>query len=121
MGGWFLCPAVLIAWATLAIYYSNLPWTRLRLVLAVGFAAFAIWALFLSRQRWMSLAPIVLFLGVVVWWITISPSHDRNWRAEVAVMPRAVIDGDRARITGVRNFDYRGRDVFSVRYDEPEE
>ena len=68
----------------------------------------------------MSLAPIVLFLGVVVWWITISPSHDRNWRAEVAVMPRAVIDGDRVRITGVRNFDYRGRDDFTVRYDERE-
>ena len=120
MGVWFLCQAVLIAWATLAIYYSNLPWPRLRLVLAVGFAAFAIWALFLSRQRWMSLAPIVLFLGVVVLWITISPSHDRNWRAEVAVMPRAVIDGDRVRITGVRNFDYRGRDDFTVRYDERE-
>ena len=120
MGVWFLCQAVLIAWATLAIYYSNLPWPRLRLVLAVGFAAFAIWALFLSRQRWMSLAAIVLFLGVVVWWISISPSHDRNWRPEVAVMPRAVIDGDRVRITGVRNFDYRGRDDFTVRYDERE-
>ena len=120
MGVWFLCQAVLIAWATLAIYYSNLPWPRLRLVLAAGFAAFAIWALLLSRQRWMSLAAIVLFLGVVVWWISISPSHDRNWRPEVAVMPRAVIDGDRVRITGVRNFDYRGRDDFTVRYDERE-
>jgi hypothetical protein len=120
MGVWFLCQAVLIAWATLAIYYSNLPWPRLRLVLAAGFAAFAIWALFLSRQRWMSLAAIVLFLGIVVWWISISPSHDRNWRPEVAVMPRAVIDGDRVHITGVRNFDYRGRDDFTVRYDERE-
>jgi hypothetical protein len=35
---------------------------------------------------------IVLFLGVVAWWISIRPSHDRNWRPEVAVMPRAVID-----------------------------
>ena len=120
MAVWFLCQAVLIAWATLAIYYSNLPWPRLRLLLAAGFAAFAIWALFLSRQRWMSLAAIVLFLGVVVWWISISPSHDRNWRPEVAVMPRAVIDGDRVHIAGVRNFDYRGRDDFTVRYDERE-
>ena len=68
----------------------------------------------------MSLAAIVLFLGVVVWWISISPSHDRNWRPEVAVMPRAVIDGDRVHIAGVRNFDYRGRDDFTVRYDERE-
>jgi hypothetical protein len=115
-GFWFLCQWVLMAWATLAIYYSNLPWPWLRLVLAGAFAAFAIWALFLSRQRLMSLAAIVLFLGVVVWWISISPSHDRNWRPEVAVMPRVVIDGDRVRIIGVRNFEYRSRNDFTVRY-----
>jgi Domain of unknown function (DUF4105) len=62
----------------------------------------------------------VLFLGVVVWWITIQPSHDRAWRPEVAVMPRAFIDGDRVRITGVRDFDYRSLDDFTVRYEERE-
>src|SRR5215468_10503922 len=119
-GIWFLVLAVLAAWATLAIYYSNLPWAGLRSGLAVAFAAFAIWALLLSRQRRMSIAFIVLFLGVVVWWISISPSHHRPWRPEVAVMPRAVIDGDRVRLTGVRNFDYRSRNDFTVRYEERE-
>ena len=119
-GIWFLFRVLLIAWATLAIYYSNLPWAWLRLGLAVAFAAFAIWALWLSRQRRMSVAFIVLYLGVVAWWIAIPPSHDREWRPEVAVMPRAVIDGDRVRITGVRNFDYRTRNDFTVRYEERE-
>jgi hypothetical protein len=99
-GIWFLCRVLLIAWATLAIYYSNLPWAWLRLGLAVAF--------------------IALYLGVVAWWIAIPPSHDREWRPEVAVMPRAVIDGDRVRITGVRNFDYRTRNDFTVRYEERE-
>jgi Domain of unknown function (DUF4105) len=119
-GIWFLCQVLLVAWATLAIYYSNLPWAGLRLGLAAAFAAFAIWALWLSRQRRMSVAFIVLFLGVVVWWTSISPSHDRPWRPEVAVMPRAVIDGDRVRLTGVRNFDYRSRNDFTVRHEERE-
>jgi len=119
-GIWFLCRVLLIAWATLAIYYSNLPWAWLRLGLAMAFAAFAIWALWLSRQRRMSVAFIALYLGVVAWWISIPPSHDREWRPEVAVMPRAVIDGDRVRITGVRNFDYRTRNDFTVRYEERE-
>jgi len=57
---------------------------------------------------------------VVAWWIAIPPSHNRNWRPEVAVMPRAVVDGDRVRITGVRNFDYRSRNDFTVRYEERE-
>jgi hypothetical protein len=75
---WFLCRVVLIVWATLAIYYSNLPWAGLRLALAIAFAAFAIWAVWLSPQRRMSVALILLYLGVVAWWISISPSHDRN-------------------------------------------
>lgn len=119
-GIWFLCRVLLLAWATLAIYYSNLPWDWLRLGLAIAFAAFAIWAVWLSRRRHMSAAVVVLFLGVVVWWISIPPSHDRNWRPEVAVMPRAVVDGDRIHITGVRNFEYRSRNDFTVRYEERE-
>jgi hypothetical protein len=35
-------------------------------------------------------------------------------------MPRASVEGDRVRITGVRNFDYRSRNDFAVRYDERE-
>jgi hypothetical protein len=74
--------AVPLAWATMVIYYSNLPWAGVRIGLAAVFAAF----------------------GVVVLWISIRPSHDRNWRPEVAVMPRATIDGDHVHLTGVRNF-----------------
>jgi hypothetical protein len=111
---------VLVAWATLAIYYSDLPWPALRLGLAVVFAAFAVWSLWLSHQRHMPVVFCVMFLGVVVWWVSISPSHDRPWRPEVAVMPRAFVDGDHVRITGVRNFDYVSRSDFTVRYKERE-
>ncbi|MGB6350256.1 MAG: DUF4105 domain-containing protein [Pseudolabrys sp.] len=33
-------------------------------------------------------------------------------------MPRVVIEGDTVSISGVRNFDYRSRDDFTVRYEE---
>ena len=116
----FLCRVLLLAWATLAIYYSNLPWAWLRLSLALAFLAFGIWALWLTRIRRMSLGFAGLFLSVLVWWISIRPSHDRQWRPEVSVMPRATIDGDRVRITGFRNFKYRSRDDFTMRYEERE-
>ncbi|MFY9835150.1 MAG: DUF4105 domain-containing protein [Xanthobacteraceae bacterium] len=116
----FLFRALLIAWATLAIYYSNLPSAGLRVALAMLFAGLAIWLLWLSRDRRASLVFIGLFLGVVAWWLSISPSHDRPWRPEVAVMPRATIDGDRVRITGVRDFEYRSLNDFTVRYEERE-
>ena len=115
-----LVQILVIAWTALAIYFSNLPWPTLRLALAAAFAAFAIWAFWLSRRRHMTALAVALVLGVVGWWLTIAPLGDRNWRPEVAVMPRAFIDGDHVRITGVRNFDYRSRNDFSPHYEERE-
>ncbi len=112
--------ALLVIWATLAIYYSNLPWGGARLGLAVAFALFSVWTLWLSRQRHAPMAFAAVVLGVVAWWLSISPSHDREWRPEVAVMPRATITGDHVRIAGVRDFAYRSRDDFTVRYKERE-
>ena len=118
-GVWFLCQAAhRLGHAGHLLFESAVA--ALRLALAVAFAAFAIWACWFSRRRRMSAVFIALFLGVVAWWISIPPSHDRNWRPEVAVMPRAIIDGDRVRITGVRDFDYRSRNDFTVRYEERE-
>jgi hypothetical protein len=61
-----------------------------------------------------------LFLVVLLWFVSIRPSFDRPWRPEVAVMPRAIINGDRVRLTGFRNFDYRSTDDFTVRWEERE-
>jgi hypothetical protein len=116
----YIFQALIIGWATLALYFSNLPWGWLRLTLALGFAAFSIWALWINRKKLMVLLFAALFVIVLIWWLCIQPSHDRQWRPEVAVMPRAEISGDRVRITGVRNFEYRSRDDFTVRYEERE-
>jgi hypothetical protein len=119
---WFLCLIILIAWATLAIYYTNLPWAGVRLAMAIAFAAFAVWAIWLSgpRRRRMSAVLLALYVGLIAWWMLIPPSHHRPWRPGVAVMPRAFIDGDHVRITGVRDFNYRTRDDVTVRYEERE-
>ena len=115
-----LLRGLLVLWAALAIYYSNLPWPVLRLLLALAFAAFAIWAFWITRRRHMRTTAYLLFLAVVGWWIAIPASQDRPWRPEVAVLPRAFIDGDRVRLSGVRDFDYRSRSDFTVRYKERE-
>jgi hypothetical protein len=109
-----------VAWGSLALYYSNLPWAWPRVLLALAFPAFGIWALWIARTRRARLVLAALFLGVVAWHLSIRPSHDREWRPEVAVMPRAIIDGDRVRLTGFRNFEYRSRADFTVRYEERE-
>jgi Domain of unknown function (DUF4105) len=110
----------LIAWASLAIYYSNLPWAWTSIVLALAFAAFAVWALWIVRRSKWRWAFAGAFAAVAIWWLCIPPSHDRLWRREVAVMPRAIIDGDRVRLLNFRNFVYRSRDDFDARYEERE-
>jgi hypothetical protein len=112
---------LLIAWASLAIYYSNLPWAWARITLTVAFAAFAIFALWVTRRRTMQWAFVAAFTSVVIWWICIPPSHDRPWRREVAVLPRAVfVDDDRVILNGFRNFTYRSADDFDAKYEQRE-
>ena len=68
-----LCLILLLGWATLAIYYSNLPWGWARLVLAVVFLTFGVWALWLTRTPRMFGVFAGVFLGVVVWLSSIKP------------------------------------------------
>jgi len=118
---WLLGIALLLplGWAALVIGAGPPPlpgkgW------LGFAFAVFAAWAVWRARHRWPIIACVVVFLSVLVVWTTIRPSNDRQWRREVAVMPRIQIDGDQVRIRGYRNFDYRSRDDFDERWGERE-
>jgi len=106
-----------VGWTSLAIYFSNLPWPAARTVLALTCAAFGIWAVWWARERRFAWIFAAVFVGVLMWWSTIVPSHARKWRADVAVLPTASVDGDRVTLTGVRNFEYRTTDDFTVHYE----
>jgi hypothetical protein len=51
------------------------------------------------------------------WWHRQKPSHDRDWDPAVAVLPRAVREGDAVTIENFRNFEYRSLDDFTPRYE----
>jgi Domain of unknown function (DUF4105) len=107
----FLLGVLLLAWGSLVLLYAA-PWPAL----AWGFLALGGWAWWTRRRLVFGAA----FLAVLAWFIALEPSHERPWRAEVALMPRAFIDGDRLRLTGVRDFQYRSTNDFTVRYEERE-
>lgn len=115
-----MCLTLAVAWAVLALYYSNLPWPTLRLALAIAFLLFGILTWLRRRTPYMSALFWAVFTAIVVWWMFILPSHDRVWRQDVAVMPRAAINGDIVHISGVRNFEYRSRWDFAPHYKERE-
>jgi hypothetical protein len=116
----FLTRSAILGWGTLAIYWSNLPWSWARIALALAFFGFGVWALWFGRKPRSPLAFAAVFLALLTWWMLIPPSNDRDWREEVAVLPRAVIDGDRVTINNVRNFDFRSRDDFTAHYEDRE-
>lgn len=105
-------------WMAGAIYYDlcrGALWARLvAAAWLVGVAAaFVLW-----RPVW---EPLVALLGILAvflgWWFRLKPSHDREWDPAVAVLPRAVRDGDTVTIENVRNFEYRSLTDFTPRYE----
>ncbi|WP_367607646.1 DUF4105 domain-containing protein [Legionella sp. W05-934-2] len=119
--GLFLVKLGFILWAAGALYYIklDLPLSYVNGVLSISFTLFGIWVFWLEKtKRWVR-GYYLLYIGLLIsWWSLMTPSHDRPWLKEVAVMPKAYINGDTVRITGVRNFDYRSRDDFTVKYEE---
>jgi hypothetical protein len=105
-------------WVAGAIYFDACGGARWGRLVAGAWVA-AVVALFaLWQPLWQ---PLAVLLGVtalfIVWWLRQKPSHDREWEPEVAVLPRAVHDGDRVAIENVRNFEYRTLADFTPRYE----
>lgn len=110
----------LLAWEVLALAHLPLVPADMRWPLAAALAAFGIWAIWLTRRRWAKAAVVGVFVVLFGVWSSVRPTLDKNWRPEVAVMPRVFIDGDVIRITGFRNFDYRSATDFTPRHEERE-
>ena len=73
-------------------------------LLAVAFVA----VLGSVRPFWRKLGVfLVLFAGVLIWWLTLSPTNDGDWQPDVAQKAWADIQGDEVTFHNVRNCEYR--------------
>ena len=109
-------------WGTLALYYAGPPPEWFRTALATGYGLVALAALgSIGARRHRSailLAFGVALLGLVLYWRTIEPSHDRDWAPEVARLPYATVEGDLVTLHDVRSFDYRTETDFTPAYHD---
>jgi len=53
---------------------------------------------------------------IMVWWLNIKPSNDRNWQPDVAIIPYAIIQDNIVTIHNIRNLSYRTETDFDVHY-----
>ena len=112
----FILLIAMIAWGSLAIYFSYLP-TPLRYAGAGFFAAASAGLLLLLRPRRKAVMAFVgLFAVVLIGWLSMQPSNDRNWQPNVAVLPYATADGDAITVHNIRNFDYRTETDYTIGY-----
>ncbi len=107
-------------WGVLAIAFSGPPDATLRNSLAGAFAVASLAALIaLGLRRWRGralAAYLVLFAGLLVWWYRLEPSNQRDWQADVAVLPYATIEGELVTVHNIRNFEYRSETDYTPAY-----
>jgi hypothetical protein len=115
-----LAVVVVTAWGSLALYYltptsegvrRGLGWILAVLGLALVTALLA--------RRWRVPAALAFGAGLavaVVVWTGTRPSNTRDWQPEVALLPSAVIEGNRVTVRNIRNFDYRTETDFTPAY-----
>lgn len=108
------------AWGVLALAISGPGGDAMRIALATALGALtlvALIALWVRAWRWRAFAAhAIAFVALLAWWQTVTPSNDRDWQDDVAVLPRATIDGDAITVHDIRNFDYRSETDYTPAY-----
>jgi len=107
---------MMAGWATIAIFYSNLPvlirpWVAG--VFAIGSLLVLIGKFSTSRTR---LGFLAAFTVVLTWWLLMPPSNNRDWQSDLANLAWADIKGDKVTIHNIRNCDYQTETDFTVHY-----
>jgi hypothetical protein len=112
----WLILAGLIAWSIAALSIDlPVPWLRLPAAIMFGIAMLAALILVRGPGRKM-VACLIGFAAVLAWWLSIAPSNDRNWQADVDRTAWADIADDRVTIHNLRNFDYRTETDYTPRW-----
>ena len=101
-------------WAAGAVYF-DLPARRIfRAFSAIAWTTVALLVFFLPISFPNALALFATLLTLTaVWWRSVEPRTDREWKPEFAVLGYGIVNGDAVTIHNVRNFDYRTETDFA--------
>jgi hypothetical protein len=111
-----LALACMFVWGVLALSYSDLrPGLRPIAATLLPIAGLALLVFVKPRRRGLLLF-LAAFALLVVWWLRIPASNDRDWQPDVALLPHAQINGPQVTIHNIRNCVYRSETDYDVRY-----
>jgi Domain of unknown function (DUF4105) len=112
-----LAAGIAIAWAFGAVWFDA-PFGNANKILAGLLAMASAIALLFGRSFSRKLGIVVaLFAGVILWWLTLSPTNDSDWQPDVAQKAWADIQGDEVTLHNVRNCDYRTETDYTPHWE----
>jgi len=112
-----LTAIIAIAWAFGAVRFDA-PFGNANKFVAGLLAVASVAALVFVRPFWRKIGAVaLLFGGVLIWWLTLSPTNDSDWQADVAQKAWADIQGDEVTLHNVRNCDYRTETDYTPHWE----
>ena len=111
--------AIPAAWAALALWYQA-PGRQFKSILVLLWSAFAFGVLIVLWQGRAGLAFssfALAFAILLIWWRRIAPTNERLWADDVAQITHGSVDGNRATLRNVRNFDWRSNSDYTQRWE----
>ncbi|GLS19082.1 membrane protein [Labrys miyagiensis] len=115
-----LLAALVALWGMLALWYRMPFGEILRYAIPslwIILAFLAVYGLIIARWR-LTLPYIAALAALLVWWQTIEPRSDKDWSPDVARQFTSTIEGSVARISNVRNFDWRSDTDFTEHWED---
>lgn len=89
------------------------------IVAAIGFGIAALAGLvgiWTSDAR-LPLGFAMVFVGLLSWWSSFQPSHDRNWIPELARLPTITQEGEVLTVNNLRHFRWRTEEDYDQRWE----
>jgi hypothetical protein len=108
-------------WWSTAVWYQGGASESVRGLLAGVTMVFALSAVIClaTRRRWIVFAVYAAANALLLmWWMTITPTNNRDWAPDVARTLTGTVDGDRLVLNNVRNFTWRSDTDFDQRWEK---
>lgn len=107
-------------WGALALWYPSPSAPRVRALLPAAWLLLCV-AVLLSLWRGVPALGAVLLApagaALLRWWARMRPSNAGDWADEVACMSHGEVQGDEVTLHNVRNFLWRSREDYTIRWE----
>ena len=105
-------------WGTTAILLAGPEPHWLQVLIACIFGLLLPTAFIFTRSFMRGcLVCLCLFVILIMWWQTLTPTNDKDWAPAVANMSHGEIRGETLIMKNVRNFDYQSEQLFDQQWD----